>query len=93
MSKILTPHSNKLSDDKNSTDSLEKSGELVPPSAWDEDADGRVSTPYGKALSETTTVHALFEGGEMITITKDGSVIFSKFYPRHIPDGKTKEKE
>lgn len=94
MSKILTPHSSKLSDkQKESTDSLEQSGELVPPSAWGEDADGRVSTPYGRSLTETTTTHTLFEGGEMITIVKDGEVVFNQFYPRYIPNGKKEERK
>jgi len=64
---------------------------LVPSSAWDEESNGRVKTPFGKPLSETTTIHALFEGGEMITITKDGSVVFNQFYPRCILDGETKK--
>ena len=66
---------------------------LVPVTAFGPDADGRIRSPYGKALSETITTMTLFSDGEMITVVKDDEVIFNKFYPRYIPNGeKSKER-
>lgn len=73
-------------DNKETTKSLEESLDLVPlDPKWNYER----SSPYGRCLAEYVSTTAVFERGQLVTVTKDGEVLFSEFVPNEvIADGK-----